>query len=36
MGRGLDLCGRGFGHVAGSGEHGNEPLCFIKCGEFRD
>jgi hypothetical protein len=28
--------GRGSGQVAGSGEHGNEPLCFIKCGEFLD
>ena len=26
--------GRGSGQVAGSGEYGTEPLCFIKCGEF--
>jgi hypothetical protein len=35
MGRcGLDTSGSGYGPVAGSCEHGNEPLRFIK--EFLD
>jgi hypothetical protein len=37
MGRyGLDSSGSGQGQVAGSCEHGNEPSCSIKGGEFID
>jgi hypothetical protein len=32
----LDLVGSGYRQVAGNCECGNEPLGFIKCGEFLD
>jgi hypothetical protein len=32
----LDLSGPGYGSVAGSCEHVNEPSVFIKGGEFLD
>jgi hypothetical protein len=35
-GFGLDSLGSGYGQVAGSCEHGNEPSGSIKCGEFLD
>jgi hypothetical protein len=35
-GYGLDQAGSGETHVAGTVECGNEPSCFIKCGEFLD
>jgi hypothetical protein len=35
-GRRLDWSGSGQGQVAVSCKRGNEPLCFIKCGEFLD
>jgi hypothetical protein len=34
--RGLDRSGSGWGQVAGSCECGNEPSCFVKCGEYPD
>jgi hypothetical protein len=34
--RGLDSSGSGYGPVAGSCEHGNEPSGSIKVGEFLD
>jgi hypothetical protein len=30
----LDLSGLGYGPVAGSSDHGNEPSGCIKCREF--
>ena len=37
MGRhGLHLSASEQGQVAGACESGNEPSCFIKCGEFLD
>jgi hypothetical protein len=33
---GLNSFGSGQGQVAGSCEHGNEPLGSIKCREFLD
>lgn len=33
-GRGLDSSGLGLSSVEDSCEHGNEPLCYIKGGEF--
>jgi hypothetical protein len=35
-GCGLDSLGLGYGQVAGSCEHGNEPSGSIKCEEFLD
>jgi len=35
-GHGLHWSGPEKGQVAGSGECGNEPSGFIKCGEFLD
>ena len=32
----LDVCGSGWGQVAGSCESGNKPYSSIKCGEFLD
>jgi hypothetical protein len=31
-----DFSGSGQGQVARCCEHGNEPACYIKCGELRD
>jgi hypothetical protein len=31
---GLDSSGSGSGLMAGSCEHGNEPSCYIKAGNF--
>jgi hypothetical protein len=36
IGHGMNTCASGYGQVAGTCECGNEPLCFIKCGEFLD
>jgi len=33
-GCGLNLSGSGYGPVAGSCEHGNEPSGSINCGKF--
>jgi hypothetical protein len=33
---GLDSSGSGYGPVAGSGEHGNEPLGSVKGKELLD
>jgi hypothetical protein len=35
-GRGLNSCGSGRGPMAGSCEHGNEPLSSMKGSEFFD
>jgi hypothetical protein len=35
-GHGLDGAGSGYGKVASCFKCGNEPLGFIKCGEFLD
>jgi len=35
-GQGLDGAGSGWGHVAGTGECGNELSGSLKCGEFID
>jgi hypothetical protein len=32
----MELSDSGQGQVAGSCEHGNEPSCSVKCGEFFD
>jgi hypothetical protein len=35
-GNGLGWSGSGYGQVAGSCNHGNEPTGYTKCGEFLD
>jgi len=35
-GHGVDYFDSGWGHLVGSCEHGTEPSCSIKCGEFLD
>ena len=32
----LDYFGLGWGRLVGSCEHGTEPSCSTKCGEFLD